>query len=401
MTHYRNVLVVLFTAVFFIHLPDYLNLRVLSLPPLVWVFALFGLAAPLFIQTITKSDFVKSPVIIWCFGYLWVSLAWFFLSSQSENVWQVMRWRTYTVIVMVGFLMLLWDSHAIRVARYTVLGCVLFGVVVNVYELFFPMTFSLVAGRSAGLYLNPNMDGEALVMGMIVSLTLFSARWRGAFMLAVGIGIILTVSRSNILLWIIASFSFIFLQKVQIKNLLQTVTWALVIVLVAMVPMWDQILGAIGTINKDVTSRFDWFLDPTDVVDDSSAERKLLAEEAWTRIADRPLLGGGTGAAYLSTEFIGQHNQYLVHMEDYGLLGAMTVPLLMLALAWKAQGEAKSLALIFSEVVILEGFFSHTILDFPARLVIIALIAAFVRLSRTSSPQYVGRYSGGRVSSMS
>ncbi len=387
MTLYRNALVVLFTAVFFMHVPDYLNLLVPQLAPLAWLIGLYVLSAPLLVQTLWESDIVKSPVMIWCFGFLWVSLAWFFLSSQSDNVWQVLRWRVFTVFIILGFLMLLWDSHAVRFARYAVLGGVLFGVAVNVYELFAPMAFSRVAGRSAGLYLDPNMAGEALLMGMIVSLTLFPAWCRGAFILIVGIGICLTLSRSNILAWVIASGAFMFLQKGHVKNFLQTVLLASVLVLVAVVPMWDRVLhelDTIGTINKDVLSRLEWFLDPTGVADDSSGERKFLAEQAWGKIAERPVLGAGTGASYLSKEVLGQHNQYLVHMEDLGLLGALVVPLLMLAVAWKARGEAKSLALIFGGIVILEGLFSHTILDFPARLVTIALVAALVWSSRSS-----------------
>lgn len=385
MTLYRNVLVVLFTAVFFMNVPDYLNILVPQLAPIGWLIGLYVLSVPVLAMTIWKSDIVKSPVIIWCFGFLWVSLAWFFLSSQSDNTWQVLRWHVYSVLVILGFLMLIGDSQAIRFARYTVLGCVLFGVAVNVYEFFVPMAFSRVAGRSAGLYLDPNMAGEALLMGMIVSLTLFPAWCRGAFMLIVGIGICLTLSRSNILLWIIASCSFMLLQKVEVKYFVQTVIVALVLAMVTVVPMWDRVLhevDTIGTVNKDVISRFEWFLDPTGVADDSSAERKLLAAEAWSRIAERPLLGAGTGASYMSKEVVGQHNQYLVHMEDFGLLGALAVPLLMLAVAWKARGEAKSLAMIFGGIVMLEGFFAHTILDFPTRLVIVAIVAALVWSSR-------------------
>ena len=41
---------------------------------------------------------------------------------------------------------------------------VLIGVVVDIYEVFAPLSFSKVIGRSAGLYENPNMAGEALVL---------------------------------------------------------------------------------------------------------------------------------------------------------------------------------------------------------------------------------------------
>ncbi len=47
-------------------------------------------------------------------------------------------------------LIVVWAS-ATRLARKTLVGTVLFGAGLNIYELFAPMTFSRVIGRSAGL----------------------------------------------------------------------------------------------------------------------------------------------------------------------------------------------------------------------------------------------------------
>jgi len=48
-----------------------------------------------------------------------------------------------------------------------------------------------------------------------------------------------------------------------------------------------------------------------------------------------------------------------------------------LAVAWKARGEIKHLAMIFGGAVILQSFFSHNMLDLPPRLMLFALMAAF------------------------
>ena len=61
--------------------------------------------------------------------------------------------------------MIFQESSAIKLARKTLVVAVLFAVALNVYELFVPMAFSNVMGRSAGLYINPNIAGEALVLG--------------------------------------------------------------------------------------------------------------------------------------------------------------------------------------------------------------------------------------------
>lgn len=386
MTFYRNALVVLFTAIFFIDVPDYMSRLMPELAPIGWVIGLYLVSVPVLVKTLWESDILRSPVVIWCFGFLWLSVAWFFLSSQSDNVWQVLRWHVYTILLILGFLILIWDSNAVRFARYAVAAGVLFGVAINIYELFVPMAFSLFAGRSAGLYGDPNISGEALLLGMIVSLTLVPAWCRGAFILAAGIGICLTVSRANILAWIIVSCTLILLHKVHMKKVLMTVMLGLVLVVVVLLPMGGQLLDVLqmaGTINRDVLLRLEWFTNPTGVSDDSSVERKLLAEQAWDKVAERPLLGGGTGASYVGGGSMGTHNQYLALMQDHGLLGALIVPLLILAVAWKARGETKQLAMIFGGVVIWQSFFSHNILDLPPRLMLFALMTAFSWSSRT------------------
>lgn len=401
MIFYRNAIVVLFTAIYFLFLPDYLNRLVPILFPLFWVIGLYVASLPVFLVTIRKTIFLTSPVIIWCFGFVWLSLAWFFLSSQSDNVVQVLRWHAYTIVIILGFLMLLWDSDAVRFARYVVAAGVLFGVTINIYELFAPMTFSLLPGRSAGFYGDPNLAAETLLLGMIVSVTLFPAWCRGAFILVAGIGICLTLSRSNILAWGIVTCTLMYLHKVHIKEFMLSVMLGVVLVIVALLPRWDQLLAELqmsGTINADVLERLEWFTDPFSVSDNSSLERKFLAQQAWEKVEERPLLGGGTGESFLSKEVMGQHNQYLVHMQDFGLLGAVIVPLLTLAVAWKARGEAKHLAMIFGGAVIWQSFFSHTILDSPPRLMMVALMGAFACLSQSpASSQVQGVQAGEKV----
>ena len=373
MPSYRNAIVVLSVVFGFADV-----VAVLDLAPITWVIGLSVVSVPVFIKTLPGSDVLRSPVVVWCFGFAWLSVAWFFLSSQSDVAWQDLRWRFFAILTIVCFLILLWDSDAVRFARYAVAAGVLFGIAVNIYELFVPMTFSKLPGRSAGFYGDPNMSAEMLVLGMIVSVTILPPRWRGLFVLATGIGISLTLSRSGILGWIIASGALMLLRKVRLKELLVTGLLAVALVAMGLLFRGDEFLTTLersGTINKDVLERLDWFTDPAGVSDNSSWARKLLVKHAWEKIAERPWIGSGTGT---SREVVheGTHNQYLAHMQDHGLLGAAIVPLLIVAVAWWARGEAKQLAMIFGAVVMWQSFFTHNMLDHPPRLMLFALMAA-------------------------
>ncbi|TKB75405.1 MAG: O-antigen ligase family protein [Nitrospira sp.] len=382
MAIYRQAIIVLSAAFGFAQAGTFFDVTHIQ-----WATGLFILALPVLFKAIRGSDVLHSPVMLWCYGFIWFSFAWFFLSSQSEVAWADVRLRCFGVLLIVSFLMVFWDPDAVRFARYAVAACVIFGVVVNVYELFVPKAFSKLPGRSAGFYGDPNMSAEMLVLGMIVSVTLLPSRWRGLFVLTTGIGVGLTISRSGILSWLIASAALMALRKVRVQELLVTGLVVMTVVALGFIARGDELLTTLqrsGTINKDVLERLDWFADPTGVSDNSSWARRGLVIQAWDKIAERPWFGNGTGTSR-EVVYEGTHNQYLAHMQDHGLLGMMIVPLLTLAVAWRASGEARLLAAIFGAVVIWQGFFTHNILDHPPRLLLCALMAAIVWISRTSA----------------
>src|SRR5207237_210395 len=161
----------------------------------------------------------KLPVAIWCFGFGWLTVAWFLQSSQSEMAWQEVRWRFMAIIEILTFLMIFREPGSTRFARQTLVVAVVFGVGLNIYEVFAPLSFSTVIGRSAGLYMNPNMAGEALVLGMILSVTVLEAQYRVPFILLTGIGILPTFSRAAILTWVIAVGGLILLRRLSVRHM--------------------------------------------------------------------------------------------------------------------------------------------------------------------------------------
>jgi O-antigen ligase len=78
------------------------------------------------------------------------------------------------------------------------------------------------------------------------------------------------------------------------------------------------------------------------------------------------------------------HNQYLMFMQDHGLLGAAILPLLVLAMTWGVRGEARKLAILFACIVMLQSFASHNIMNQGEVLMLFALMAAISSTSRES-----------------
>ena len=384
MTYYRHLLAIAAVAIFFTSVHRYPPVYDLVLP-VVWVQFLCVLSLPLLFNRKARANALRSPVTLWCFGYVLVTILWFFHSSQSDISWQEVRWRLLTITTLISFVLIFADSGVVRLARQTLVIAVLFGVALNIYELFGPLPFNEVPGRSAGLYLNPNQAGEALVMGMILSTTVLPVWFRIPFILLAGIGIFTTVSRGSIIVWLIAVSAFMLMRMARVKDLLLSVFLSLLLVAVVVLPRLDELLTTLertGVSNKNVLERLNWFTDPTGISDNSSWVRKYLAKQAWEKIEDNPFIGSGTGSS--REVVIGAHNQYLAFMQDHGLLGAAILPLFILAATWGARGEIRGLAITFGCAVFLLSFFSHTILNDEYSLVSFALMAAMVSTSRES-----------------
>jgi len=380
-TYYRNVLAILAVAIFCTGWSAYQAFAYTALgQPKDWIMGLSLLSLPLWLfKPAFKQSFLKVPLVVWCFGFAWVAMLWFLGSSQSEIAWREVRLRLSAVMLVLSCLMIFASPGAVRSARWTLVFAVLFGAALNIYEFFVPMTFSEVQGRSAGLYMNPNLSGEALVLGMILSVTVLPSFCRGPFLLLAGIGVFLTFSRGGIVAWVIAVSGLLFFTKgVRAKDLVWTFLLSLLLVGILLLPKLDAILAMMDqahVVTKDTEGRFAWLTNPFDVSDDSGESRKYVAQQSLSKFADHPWIGSGTGTMYESFD-IPPHNQYLSYMLDYGVLGAAIVPLLILALIWGARGETRRVGLVFGATILWVCFFNHTILSYGHSLLPFALLAA-------------------------
>ncbi len=377
-TLFRNTLAVIAVALFYSNLHEYLHRSYETLVPWQWVFAFLVLSLPLLVRQVMTSEILRLPIVGWCFGYLWVTLVWFLLGAQSEMAWQEVRWRILAIFEILGFLAIFMDGKANLYARLTLVVAVHVGIAINVFELFAPNTFSDVSGRSAGLYVNANMSAEALVLGMMLSITALPSWYRGVFIFLTGLGVFVTYSRAGLIGWLIVVGGLMLGRFIDARHLVRIGLVTIFLLGLVLLPKADQILTTLeraGALNADTQERLAWFTNPLGVDDKSGWSRKSVAREAWERVTERPFFGGGTGAVHKGLD-IPPHNQFLSHMIDHGMFGAILMPLLLLALIWRAKGESRRVAVLFSCVVFWFSFFTHTFLNNAHSLLLIAMVAA-------------------------
>ena len=387
---YHSMLVIVAVGVFFTNLPEFihhLDPTDTRLLPKNWVIAFSVAALPVLLRKGTLEAIIRSPVTFWCFGYLWISLVWFFPSSQDEGAWREVRLRVMAGMELLTMTAVLCSPQAIRLAQRMLASAVLFGVGVNLYELFAPMTFSFVAGRSAGFYINPNQAGQALVLGMILGINGVKLQWRIPFVLLTGAGVLATFSRGSIVAWLLAMGIMLVAQKVRARDLLLALAVSVAVGIFLIVPRLDNWVGTweqAGTLNHDVKERLEWLSNPFGVSDHSSWSRATAARDAWDKFAERPFSGLGTGASYRAV--VEPHNQYLALMVDHGIIGAAILPLLLLSITWWAREKDQVIARVFALSVLTLGFSTHTILVDEHSLILFSLLAAMSWASSINAP---------------
>lgn len=377
---YRSFVVYACVFIFFTNFSDFSQRY--GLIPLFWIVALGGMAAPLMIPALFGSRLRVPPLAIWGAGFLLVTIAWYYPIAQTEKTFQNMQTRVLSIMFLGLMLFVFSMPEYQRKARVAIVWAVLLGVVLNLYELFNPMTFSTVPGRSSGLYTNVNQSGAALVLGMIIGYAVVPRRFQMPFMVLTAMGILTTFSRAAMIGWVIVILYVAARGGLGFVQLRRIFGFCALVFMFILSPWWaglQQTLEDRGTLTLDVVQRLNFLGGGANTSDASSQERSAVAKFAWDLFKQAPLLGHGTGEhRQLEGWDVSTHNIYLAMMVDHGFLGALVLPLMVLAIGWGFPKRQRDLIIPFGSFLLLWGMFSHNVLEERYILVSVALVSSIV-----------------------
>jgi O-antigen ligase len=321
--------------------------------------------------------------------YLW--------SRQSSVATQVLINVAEAMLLLVAFLFLFRSRKAVGLAARTMVVVALVGVAMNLIDFFAGQAWQMtvVPGRAAGLYENPNLSGQYLVLAMIIGIWVLPRHLRLLLAMVVGFGVLLTFSRASMIIWVIAMLSFVHYSVFPYrKSLVVLGVGGFVVLLIGAIVLGGMpgILEAVGLgerLNSDTIGRIaSSFVGQRDF---SAKGRLLVAQEALRLFLQSPLIGIGLGATREWSAVGAPHNMYAMLGAEMGIIGIGGF-LWLIWIIWSARTPlARTMAVVFA----VSSLFTHNQLEQVAMMVVIALTVAIDQevLAHRGEPEF-GRYKG-------
>jgi len=247
--------------------------------------------------------YFSTTVICWILFYLLISLIWSIPSDMPEIVSSIFLKRVLAILAFSVFLFIFSGSDNLQTwARRTLLLCVCLAIFNNIYEFLMPFSFVPMAseyanpGRSAGFYVNANLSGSAVVLGMIFTVGLFPPKYRGAYVLSVLLAVLLTFSRGALVEWFLVILIFIKVHILRKQAFLFLILGFGFLLYILLPHFLDFIIGQEGINSTSIIERLDWIYNPSKLEDYASSERKYIANLSWKSFMDSPFWGHGIGS---------------------------------------------------------------------------------------------------------
>jgi O-antigen ligase len=366
--------------------------------PLYWY--LFTIISGILLIVLSRGlrlpDRASQKLIAWAVIFLAVASV-SFIFSQHVPALEILIKYAEAMSLLVIFVILFQDKRVARYAAMAMLVVVLASVVINYIDFVLGSAtpFSNVPGRAAGMYVNSNISGSALIFGMVLSVHVLPKRFRWFYCLFVGTGIVLTFSRSSIMGWTIAMIALSWKNTFVLRRAPSiAIVTTLVIIMSVMLVMgaWVGLFKAAGVgnyLDRNAQARISGsFFGQSDY---SSMSRKYVAERAFQMFLEAPLLGHGLGATETVEYGVSAHNMYLRLGVDMGIVGVLML-LVFLWLLWRANTNVSG---IIAVVYAFTGLFTHNYFEQPALQLVIALTIAgteIVKEKHATQPTVLHRH---------
>jgi O-antigen ligase len=305
---------------------------------------------------------------LFCWGML-VRTFYIPAGIDSYNFLRLFGLQVQAISFMLACVIVFDHPQVLTVVKAAVAVATLLGVALNLFDAFRPGMFDAFhpgvfsGGRAAGLYIDANCSGMALVLGCVISLTAIPRRWRELFLLLTCAGIVVTFSREAILAFAIVVTGGALARAISPQRVVVGVLG--VGVLFSALELGNSVRES-PVWNEEHLARLHFATS-----DESAAERLELARDTLDQFETAPIFGHGFGTDEYWGNRAPSHNYFLTTLANYGVLGAFVIPALVLSVRRKSWDSN-----VFGLIFLVWSFFLHLVLVLPFALIAIAVEAA-------------------------
>lgn len=356
-----------------------------GIPPIFYYgLVIFAASALLILNPSPFYSMYREPLLKWFLIYSISGLMWVILGDGSidpDN--QSWRLRFLMYLLFFSVFMIIYFAN-VKILSYVLFATAIFISVTYWHDFlvpffYVPQNFILSnPGRAAGLYINANQAGNALVLIGITAMPVISQKLRIYLICAVIFGVVPTFSRSSILMGVVALFFWIKFGYIKGYQVVYAIFAGILLFIVGSV-FFEYGLSSSDINSSNVTNRLGFFTGESGAQDDSADERLFVAGLAWDIFLRNPFFGIGVGATRMGGVgdwgfFQSTHNMYLLNMVEQGIFGL----LLYLSFLWlifskgylfirystneSGRNIGYSIILLAAYYLFI-GLFSHTLLE--------------------------------------
>lgn len=268
--------------------------------------------------------------------------------------------------------------------RYSAVLCGIFTILVctgmNAWEWQNPGFFSTEEGRSAGMLVNSNDAGSAIVvmLGLVLSMT--PPLWLAAGLIcSSGVGVFFTLSRGGAIVWLLVTVAYLMIvAQSRLRRIVGFTFWlTLIVFFILKVVDFRSPLSEGGTNStmSDVSTREKELLGQGEI-DPNDDGRVDILLDALKGIQQQPILGYGTGASW--SNLFRPHNEFVGVWLDNGIVGMVLFSLGLCLLVVNCISRNKVL-LIGCVPLVAEIPFSHNLLENKSYLFAWIILAGMVQ----------------------
>ncbi len=368
--HIRTAWVIGFSLVFFLNIDQFGFSAGLVPAPKFWSAGVFLITLGLFLPRLKPARLLRAPLFWWALGYLLLSVVWIGiaddLDAAKEGLVLVITTCMYTGVALLAYPDI---DPAGRVWNGMLWIALFLAIASLLQEYFDPATYVFAAagqgipGRAAGLYLNPNIAAQALVMILVCKMSSGSRSANLVASLVVLIGLFFTFSRAGLLAWAALLMLATVFGRLP-RWFLLGIALCAAMILFAGHQLFDALSELVSPENRDSLGRLAWLLGQGNLSDYSAGEREYVAAYGWQQFLQAPLVGHGLGYVWVWSADVATHNLILRHLVEYGIVGVLIFPsFLYCSIRSGSRDNTDAWRWMGAGIALLLSMFTHNMLE--------------------------------------